>query len=521
MNYQAVSFPSLGAGLNLRDQSDTVSQAEAIDALNVEFTRAGAVQQRAGYTDFSTTDLTNRVDSLSRHNNGATEYVLVGNGNRIDILPSAGGATLATTTSPTASPHYFARFAAPGSEGTYIANGTDALRFVTGTTFSTPATLDDDTLAVSVNGKFLAVQQPDNRLVCANFPSTSANWPANSATKSTVRFSNAGGPLVWHDNSYVHLHPGDGEEIMGVVQWRELLFVFKRTKFFVFYGNSTDSLGNPVFNYRVVNLNVGLVASKALCAGPEGVYFLSQHGVYRTTGADAQLVSSAIDPIFFGDASPFYQGGTLLQSQVTNSQMLWHGERVYLAFTITSTTNSRLLVYDTRYQWWTLWDIPASALLAFDIPSGGSNFLFGYAAGDKDVGQYTGTATSDDGVAITSRWQSGWFDLGQRAVKTVRQTRVTGDGIVSMGNAVDYSTTPQIALRSLDFSVDQPLWDVIVWDEDEWGPVASFQHEYNRDATRGVMFSVMLQNSTLNQDWGVHKVDQYVREFSERSAVAA
>lgn len=515
---RVVSFRSMGAGLNLRDKSDTVSEAEAIDALNVEFTRAGSVAQRGGYTDFSTTDLTNRVDSLSRHNAGATEYCLVGNGARLDVLPSAGGATLANSMAPTAFPHYFARFAAPGSEVTYIANGTDALRALTGTTFSAPSTVDDDGSAVTVNGKFLAVQLPDNRLVAANFPSTDADWPANSATKSTVRFSNAGDPLVWHDNNFVHLHPGDGEEIMGMIQWRELLFVFKRSKFFVFYGNSTDSTGATVFNYRSVTLNAGLVASKALAAGPDGVYFLSQHGIYKTTGYEVELVSAPVDPIFLGGASPFYLGGELLQSQIANSQMAWHDERIYFAFTTTGTTNSRMLVHDTRFKWWTLWNIPASALLEFDIPAGGHKLLFGYATGDKDVGQYDGTATADDGVAITSRWRSGWSDFGNRAEKTVRTIRVVGEGLVGVANSVDYSLSQQIGNVDLDFTLDQPLWDVILWDVDSWGPQASHQFEFNRDATRGVVFSVMLQNSTLNQEWTVHEIDQYLREVRQPSA---
>jgi hypothetical protein len=59
----------------------------------------------------------------------------------------------------------------------------------------------------------------------------------------------------------VDLTPNDGEVI---TEWRvgaATLFVFKQTKFFVFYGNSTDGSGNPVFNYRSVDLGVGAVAA--------------------------------------------------------------------------------------------------------------------------------------------------------------------------------------------------------------------------------------------------------------------
>jgi hypothetical protein len=153
----------------------------------------------------------------------------------------------------------------------YLAQGYGAsvFRATLAPTFSTPAGMP--------NAQFLAVQPSDNRLVAAY---TSAD-PA-----SRVKFSDPGDAETWGANNYVDLTPNDGEVITGMVAWRDQLFVFKQNQFFVFYGNSTDGSGNPVFNYRTVDTGVGAVNGRfSTCvAAPDGVYFMSARGVYRTTG---------------------------------------------------------------------------------------------------------------------------------------------------------------------------------------------------------------------------------------------
>jgi len=504
--------------MNLKDKADTVDESQAIDALNVMFTRTGSVEQRPGYAVFTDSALTNQPDSIASYTTTAgTEYVVVGNGNRLDSLDSSGVSQ--ANAAPTASPHYFARYAAPGAADLYCANGTDEIRRLNGTTFSTPDYEDETNTDVAPKAKFVAVQLPDNRLVAAEHTNSTGFTTANN--QDAVRFSDEGDPTTWTQDNYVLLSPGDGEPIMGMIQWRELLFVFKKTKYFVFFGNSTDASGGPIFNYRSVTANAGLASSRALCAGTDGVYFMDQHGIYRTTGGEPTLVSDNVDPIFFGGTSAFYQGGTLLQTKITNSAMTWHDERIYFAFTTTGTTNNRMLVYDIRYGWWSLYDIAASCLMPHD--SDGHHLMFGYAAGDNEIAEHESSQTSDAGTAISSRFQSGWFDLGSRDIKTVRQFRLVGEGKVECGNAVDYATSPQTGFQQLDFTATQPLVGTAVVGTDVVGPISSHQFEFNRDATRGTVFSFMLQNDELNQGFTVHRVDQYIRsvESPGRKAVAA
>ncbi len=523
LSYTVYQTSGLGDGLNLRDKSDTVSDAEAIDALNVVFTRAGAVSQRDGFGVLTSAALNNQPDSMIDYTNSGTRYLVVGNGSRLDSLSTTGVSQ--GNAAPTASPHYFARYGAPGTEQLYIANGTDQVRLLDGTTYSIPDfELDDDSTDVALVANYLAVDATSNRLVAADL--TGSNF-TNANDSSTVRWSEVGEPRLWAQTNFNRLSPGDGENIMGVVSWRELIIVFKETKFFVFYGTSIDSTGAPVFDYRVVDGGIGLASSRAVSVAKDGVYFLDRKGVYRTRGAEAEYMSTEVEPIFRGGTSAFFQGGELLHSQITNCVMHVHEERVHLAYTSTSTTNNYMLVYDTRYGWWSLFDIPASSMASFR-PADNFELVFGYSAGANDVGRYSSLYTADASANIASRWQSGWNNYGQPSQKTVRETQVTGEGKIDVGTAVDYAISSE--REELDFSVTQPVWDGVAWDNVNWGPIASHQFEFNRNAVRGTVFSLMLEGVAPSaqplwgtdlwgtaewsgpQPWTAHNVEQHIRE---------
>ena len=88
--YQPYAFQDFSGGLNLRDKSDVVSDKEAIDLLNVTFTDRGAIKQRDGYTDLTSADLTNRVDSLGVfYSASGSKHLIAGCGTRLEALSTA------------------------------------------------------------------------------------------------------------------------------------------------------------------------------------------------------------------------------------------------------------------------------------------------------------------------------------------------------------------------------------------------------------------------------------------------
>jgi hypothetical protein len=61
--------------------------------------------------------------------------------------------------------------------------------------------------------------------------------------------------------------------------------------------------------------------------------------------------------------------------------------------------------------------------------------VFSYASGLKHIGRHSSSYTNDAGTAITSRWQSGWFDYSAPWEKDIRETKIWGYGnvVLSLG----------------------------------------------------------------------------------------
>jgi len=269
-----------------------------------------------------------------------------------------------------------------------------------------------------------------------------------ATTPSRWFASNAGQPEIWETDgagtpvrgrNFGDLTPGDGESIMTAVTWRELVLIFKETKFFVLWGESTATDGTPVFNFREVVNQVGLASKKAVAVGRDGVYFFNRRGIYRTTGGDPTLLSDKISPLWTGDPDVYYQGNPINLARLGLVRMEWHQEQLFVAIpTGTSAFNDRLLVYDTQHDWWTVYDIAASGLAVFRR-SDREELHHGYATGPLRIGHRNYGSTDDRGQRITSRWRSGWSDYQQPVQKTFREMKVWGSGAATVSFSVDFN----------------------------------------------------------------------------------
>jgi hypothetical protein len=127
-----------------------------------------------------------------------------------------------------------------------------------------------------------------NRLIATAFGTQANAGPGGFPTNPSRWFaSNPGQPEVWETDgnaspirgrNFGDLTPGDGEQIMTAVTWRELVFIFKETKFFVLWGESTNTDGTPIFNFREV-VNAGRPGLQAGGRGrPRRRLLLQPHG---------------------------------------------------------------------------------------------------------------------------------------------------------------------------------------------------------------------------------------------------
>jgi hypothetical protein len=534
--YQPFAFSDFSGGINLRDKADTVGDKEAIDLLNVTFTERGAIRQRDGYADLTTANLTNRVDSLAPfYTSGGTRHLIAGAGTRIDAIDNV-GAVVASATGMTSGPYSFARFAAPGSEYLYAGNGVDTLRRWDGSSWTTPtATVNGVAASAMPKAGALAVTaavagsasgtNAANRLVATAYGTATTAGPGGTASNpSRVYFSNAGQPEVWETDgtsgrgrNFVDLTPGDGEQIMAAVTWRELVFIFKETKFFVMWGESTAADGTPIFNFREVVNGTGLASKQAVAVGRDGVYFLNRRGVYQTSGGDPQLLSDRVSPLWTGNPEVYYKGQPINLAQLALARMAWINEQLHVAVpTGISVSNDRLLVYDTQHQWWTVYDIAASALASFRRVDR-DELMFGYATGLQRIGRHHIGLRDDRGSPITSRWRSGWSDYQIPTQKTIRETKAWGAGAAYASFSVDFQqtqTTTKDALFSLTATwPTSGTWaDWIASIGGVWPGGAQINDRMVRSSVRGTTFSTQFSNHPMSPDWSIHRVVRNMRE---------
>lgn len=291
--------------------------------------------------------------------------------------------------------------------------------------------------------RFVAVTPWDFRLVEACFTAAGATESPTGAdgSLSSVFFSNPGAPGTFGANNFVKLRPFDGEEIVGMVTWQNLLLISKQSNLFVIYGTGTDADGNPTWDQTTRRLELPARCRKAspsgsvMCAGPDGVYMLLADGVYRTTGDVPVKVSRAIDSLF---------NGTGLAAMLVPSTGSWSlsasGLRVYLTYTVGATY--RTLVYDVALGEWLLWDLSAGTSVQPTnvvewLDSSGAVVTY-TAAGSK---VYSLAGTSDDGTAISWNYKSGAYDLGTPGqVKILLESAMWGIGTVTLQVASDYGS---------------------------------------------------------------------------------
>ncbi len=522
--YQSLPFEGFGKGLNLTSKSDAVDPAECVDCLNVLYTQRGAIQSRPGYNNGTASELTNRAESLSPfYKASGTKQLVAGCGTRLEAL-SSGFEVVASATGLSGGPWDFTRFGKPNEEAVYAGNGTDSLRKWDGSNWTNPTiTVDGAGAKTGVKASSLCVLAAYNRLVCGGFSGTTGGPGGAESSPSHVYFSEEGNPEAFESTAYIQFTPGDGEKVKAVIAWREYVFVFKETKFFVITDQARDSENKPEFVFQTIDTGVGLASSRAVCVHQTGVYFMSREGVYRTTGQEPEQISNLVEPIWTGDTSLFYKGGTLAFSAIQNCAMETWDEKIYLSFP-TSEAANRQLVYSPEYKWWSLQDLPASCMATFR-PENETELVFGYSSGEKMIGRHKTSYTNDDGKAIKERWRSGWFDLGSADIKKVRAAKIWGTGKVTVEIDKDFSENTgkpeQMDLSGISsgslFAGSGTFGGEGFFADFSAGLVG----KERRIAQRGTVFSVLFSNEVLDVEWSLHRNELLVPGLDEPARIAA
>jgi hypothetical protein len=237
-----------------------------------------------------------------------------------------------------------------------------------------------------------------------------------------------------------------------------MTFVFKYSKFFVFYGNSTDSAGNSIFNYRTVDgvgmRSTGGVSIQTAVAREDGVYFISPKGVYRTTGGPPTKVSGALNPLFQSPAGSFFtHASSIPLGGGVHGAAEW-GNRILFSIGATDGVSGTemVLAYYPDADDWSVWKFPAGWYVVGSHSSGlgtdaNDPSLLLRAVGGPGLGQVQQTSsavTADAGTAIVSRYRSGFYSpIGSPSQEcTIRESILEGIGTPSYSVSRDFGSVP-------------------------------------------------------------------------------
>lgn len=421
-------------GLDLR--ADPGDSRGAIDAMNVTI-EPGLVRTRDGSSTFFDPALS--VTAVQPFNG----QVIVCDTTNISAVSNT-GTLIAATAGVVAGNGKGAALGTTGGDFFYIATNAGVVKQWTGAAWSSPAGFPANTVLIGT-------MPIDNRLVVAD-------------TASKVSFSDPGAPTTFGANNFVQLTPGDGEHIMAIATYNNQVFVFKRTKFFVFYGNSVDSTGNPVFNYRAVDTGTGAARfgttyhQHSVCVGDDGVYFVGRDGVYRTTGSVPHRISDPLNPFFTFTTGPFWSGNAWQPTARPNWDMTWCNSKLYVSLqtVLAGGTFAVVFVFDRALGAWSAWDFNAQCMCAVPTNASVRELLTVGKGTANTVVQFDPALTTDSGTAIVSRYRLPFEDYGSPRRKRLRETILEGVGAplvrwsrdwgaLTAGSTVQLGTAPAIA----------------------------------------------------------------------------
>src|SRR6476620_11522536 len=457
-------------GLRLDLPIDEVGSEQAIDLLDVDWTSfSSSLESRMGAELWSkSTSLYNQLYGCRL---AGQTYLLSRRGSGIVALDTEGNEEVTAGQAGT-SRLVFAPYGTPSAEYIYSGSGSsDTIKRFDGAAFTIPkVTLGGRRIIKKQKAQGL-VTWPDggNRLVVLGVSPSGNTGPGEVASSTShVWFSEPGNAESYESTAYVQLSPGDAENIIDGCLWNGLVFIFKKTRIFVFYSVSTDEEGKPVFNYRTIETGGAPVSTPAYWGGSccvvakDGVYFMTDEGLYLTTGSTPRKVSGQIDVLrlgtrFEGPAAETFEKTITAKSgdEITRQLRLddatgifIYRDRIYIPLYESSPVggdpepgHSLTLIYDTEHDAWLVW---SGKVRSFgSISRGGSEEaqLF-FSAFGGGIFRHAADLTEDEHVEMDPRWQSGFDDMGLEDEKELVGSRLWGRGQVTLSGFKDFASKP-------------------------------------------------------------------------------
>ena len=516
------TIESFVGGINAFANKTNIKDNESPDMINMDFVGVRGIKKRSGRTRLAGevesgkaitgTFIYRKADGSNELLCSADTNIYKWNGSSWDAV--SGGTITAGAIVNTAQV----------GDRLYICTGQDALQYYDGTELTT-------------TGIDLNDGEPANPSICWSYGKRliTNSTTAGNEDKFYVggRITDAGATTITGDfdeesPSYGAIAGyGKGKKIAAFGQLKNYLYVFLQNGEIHQVSYSAGESAALTFNDSIVSDTIGAINQRSLEIVENDIFITWYDGIYsfgevaNFTSYRTRNLSERIDNIF----------QTISRAYIEKIYMIYFKERVYVFYRKSGSYNNAVMVFDTRYKAWLLWDsINADSATVYKDTSGEHLYAGSSNSADSYVYELE-SGTSDNGVAISSKYLTKCFDMGDFSqLKLFFDTRILfgptlgsvsivayiSDGetnfTASTGTSSTYSDglgSRMLGDHALGLSYNTP-------DGTELDNPSNDYRVFNLDAVEGTNLQFEFSNNNLNEDFQIESIVGYFKPLTDR-----
>jgi hypothetical protein len=401
-NYGEVKLEDFSGGLNIRDAANQLAANETPDCYNITLDERGGAGKRLGMIKYNGSPFQAALISNKFYwPSGQNEITQCG-----DKLYKDTGASFKTFTTTE-------RCGMCDFKGLLIfIHPTDGLFKYDGTTVT----------AIAAGPKGNTITSWQNKLWAAGDPTAGA--------KPRVYFCAAGDETSWPGTNFVDLREKDTEAVVcltgasGIdVSGRPGLLAYKKRSLYRIFDSSTGA-------FQTLDTQIGAAGPLAVTNGYQRTVALGEKGIWWTDGVGPMRpASSKLDPLF----APAFINFAKLDLVAAGAK----GTRMYFSLPRAGSTANDLELEYHPLQGWIVANSSAASCYATYGKDDEKLLVGSPTVNGQAYERFKGG--SDDGAAITSRFQTRWVAPTSGHPCRIARVRISGRGTVPVDVLIDYS----------------------------------------------------------------------------------
>ena len=409
--YKEIRVLNPSRGLNLLIADILSNDKEAtLGTKNIEYVEGGAARKRMGYVEAGT-GLTNSPRGLAQYMSETANYPITSDGGTLKKFQGGAWSALSgVTVDPSAdvslTPLFQKTFAWDGVNGGVVFNGTSVTRPGTMPKARYSVIYKGYHVAFGVDGQpfrlYFAPSKNPDRFTNNIVPADPNDVAVNTSTEvpGATDFSSSDATV-----RAIDINKNDGQKVMGLGFFQDVLVVFKENSIFQLYFNSSNG-----FVVERISSSYGAVCHGAIASVENDCYFLTEKGVYvlgnepnyyasiRTNELSSRIkdLLMRINPTYYSRCRAYY-----------------YDDRYFLSVPLDSNTEcNAMIVYDRRFYSWAYWtNIRANDMYAFKDKDNDKAYHFYFTEyGSANMCEFTPGTYADKGQAIDAVFVTKAFE---------------------------------------------------------------------------------------------------------------